>query len=366
MTVRIGIIGTGFAEKVQMPALAHVEGARVVAVAAGRRESAERAAAAFGIGRVCETWEELVGLDDVDLVVISSPPHTHAPAAIAALSAGKHVLCEKPMALDLAEAGRMVEAAGTAGRLALVDHELRFNPNRRRARALVAEGYVGRVLHVSALYRANIGRRHATFNWWFQTATGGGLLGAVGSHMIDTVRWWLGEIEEVDCRLRTFVESRPDPVTGEPRPVESDDFARFTLTTRGQATVEASLSSVATGPTAHRFEVIGTDGALVLDDERLTLTGWRNGVEEDLTEADPARGLEGLPNPLWAPSFVHFAREIVAAIEAGRTGVPEAATFGDGAATQAVLDAARRSNASGCREAIPHARAGENHAGRRE
>ena len=99
MGIRIGIIGTGFAEKVQLPALRHVEGARVVAVASGHRENAERAAAAFGIPRVCEGWEELVALDDVDLVVVSSPPHTHAPAAIAALEAGRHVLCEKPMAL---------------------------------------------------------------------------------------------------------------------------------------------------------------------------------------------------------------------------------------------------------------------------
>ena len=100
--VRIGLVGTGFAEKVQLPALRHVEGARVVAVASGHRASAERAAAAFDIPRVCDTFEELASLDEVDLVVVSSPPHTHAPAALAALAAGKHVLCEKPMALDLA------------------------------------------------------------------------------------------------------------------------------------------------------------------------------------------------------------------------------------------------------------------------
>jgi predicted dehydrogenase len=109
--VRIGLVGTGFAEKVQLPALRHVEGARVVAVASGHRASAERAAAAFGIPRVCDTFEELTSLDEVDLVVVSSPPHTHAPAALAALAAGKHVLCEKPMALDLGEAKRMAEAA---------------------------------------------------------------------------------------------------------------------------------------------------------------------------------------------------------------------------------------------------------------
>ncbi len=350
--VRIGIVGTGFAEKVQLPALRHVEGAEVVAVASGHRSSAERAAAAFGIPRVCDAVEELAALPDVDLVVISSPPHTHAPAALAALAAGKHVLCEKPMALDDAEARRMVEAAETAGRLALVDHELRFNPNRRRVKALVDGGYVGRVHHATAVYRANIGRRHSTFNWWFQKETGGGLLGAIGSHVVDTLRWWLGEIDDVDCRLRTFVEERPDPKTGDPRRVESDDFARFTLGMRHGATVEASCSTVSPGKTEHRFEVIGSEGALVLDDDALTLTGWRDGTQEDLTERDPARDLEGLPNPLWAPSFVHFAREIVAAIRDGRTDVPGAATFRDGAATQTVLDAARRSDASGCRERL--------------
>src|SRR5262245_13103952 len=130
-TVRIGIVGTGFAEKVQLPALRHVDGAKVVAVSSGHRSSAERAAAAFGIPRVCDTFEELAALDDVDLVVISSPPHTHAPAALAAIEAGKHVLCEKPMALDLAEAKRMTDAAEASGKLALIDHELRFHPNRR-------------------------------------------------------------------------------------------------------------------------------------------------------------------------------------------------------------------------------------------
>src|SRR6185369_6215167 len=119
--VRIGLVGTGFAEKVQLPALRHVDGARVVAVASGHRSSAERAAAGFGIPLVCDTFEELVALDEVDLVVISSPPHTHAPAALAALEAGKHVLCEKPMALDLGEAERMTAAAEASSRLALVD-----------------------------------------------------------------------------------------------------------------------------------------------------------------------------------------------------------------------------------------------------
>ncbi|HQR37441.1 MAG TPA: Gfo/Idh/MocA family oxidoreductase [Blastocatellia bacterium] len=344
-TIRIGIVGTGFAERVQMPGLAHVEGARLVAVSSGHRSSAERAARAFGIPNVCDDAAELASRDDVDLVIISSPPFTHASATLAALAAGKHVLCEKPMALNVGEADAMVAAADAVGVLSLIDHELRFNPTRRRARQLIAEGYVGTVRHVSAVYRANIGRRHQAFTWWYQTSTGGGLLGAVGSHVIDTCRWWLGEIADVDCTLRTFVAERPDAASGTMRRVESDDFASLRMRSASGVTIEASLSSVAPGPTEHRFEVVGSDGTLLLDDERLTLTGWRDDRTEDLTEPDPARGLPGLINALWAPSFVNLAREIVTALRDGRTTVPGAATFRDGRAVQVVLDEARASAA---------------------
>lgn len=350
--VNIGIIGTGFAEKVQLPALRHVEGARVVAVASGRRESAERAARKFDIPHVCDDYRELASMPEVDLVVISSPPHTHAPAAVAAASERKHVLCEKPTALDAYEAEAMLAAVDEAGVLALVDHELRFNPNRRRVKELMEGGYVGEVRHVATAYRSDIGRRHQDHTWWYESEKGGGLLGAIGSHVVDAVRWWLGEIDDVSCRLGTFVGERRDAATGKMRKVDVDDFARFTLGTRSGAIVEASLSSVTPGPPEAWFEIVGSEGRLMLDESRLTLTGRRDGDEEDLSVPDPAGGLDGLPNPLWAPAFVHFAREIVRALEEGRRDVPGAADFGDGLATQRVLDAARRSHAEGSRQRL--------------
>ena len=136
------------------------------------------------------------------------------------------------------------------------------------------------------------------------------------------------------------------------RAVEVDDFASFTLGLEGGAVVEASCSSVAPGRPGSWFEIVGSEGKLLLDDDRFTVAGWRDGDEEDLSVGDPARDLEGLPNPLWAPAFIHYAREIVAAIEAGRTEVPGAATFRDGARVQAVLDAARRSAERGARATV--------------
>lgn len=349
--VNIGIVGTGFAEKVQLPALRHVENARVVAITSGHRENAERAAKAFDIPRVCDNYEELAALSEVDLVVISSPPHTHAPASIAAARFGKHVLCEKPTALDAGEAEEMLAAVERAGVLALVDHELRFNPNRLRVKQLIDEGYIGDVRHITTAYRSDIGRRHQGFTWWYESAKGGGLLGALGSHVIDAIRWWLGEIETVSCQLGTFIKERPDQQTGEMRAVDVDDFSHLTLGMRSGAIVEASLSSVTPGPPATWFEIVGSEGRLMLDEVALTLTAWRDGEEQDLTIVDPSRDLKGLPNPLWAPSFVNFAREIADAIEAKRH-VPGAADFRDGLAIQRVLDAARRSHVSGARETL--------------
>src|SRR5437667_12028564 len=144
MTVRIGFIGSGFARRVQLPALAFVPGTRATAVASGRRANAELVAREFGLPHVFGDGEALARSPDVDLVVVSSTPDSHARYAIAALEAGKHVLCEKPMAIDAFEAAQMVTASEQhPDRLAWIDHELRYEPNRRRARELIRSNAIG-------------------------------------------------------------------------------------------------------------------------------------------------------------------------------------------------------------------------------
>src|SRR5215212_6009393 len=125
-TIGIGVIGTGFARTTQLPAWAACRDARVVAVASGHRENAERAAREFGIPFVADDWRGVVAREDVQLVSIVTPPFTHAEMVGAALAAGKAVLCEKPMAMSAEESALMRDAAREAGRLALIDHELRF------------------------------------------------------------------------------------------------------------------------------------------------------------------------------------------------------------------------------------------------
>src|SRR5207237_4889745 len=133
VSVRIGIIGTGFARRVQLPALQLVPGVTVTAIASGRMERAREVAAEFAIPHAFGSGEELARASDVDLVLVSSTPDCHARQAIAALEAGKHVLCEKPMALDARQAARMLEVADKSPGLARTDHAPPYAPNRPKA-----------------------------------------------------------------------------------------------------------------------------------------------------------------------------------------------------------------------------------------
>src|SRR5213083_139353 len=150
--IRIGFIGSGFARRVQLPGLAFVPGAKATAIASGDRANAEAVAREFGL-QVFTDGAELARSADVDVVVVSSTPDSHARHAIAALEAGKHVLCEKPMALDAFEAAQMLEVAERSRGLARIDHELRYEPNRRKVRQLIQLGTIGPVLHLELLLR---------------------------------------------------------------------------------------------------------------------------------------------------------------------------------------------------------------------
>jgi predicted dehydrogenase len=357
--IGVGIIGTGFARAVQLPAWAAGEGARVVAVASGRRENAERVAREFGIPVVAADWREVVAHPEVDLVSIVTPPVTHAEMAVGALEAGKAVLCEKPMAMNAAETGRMCEAARAADGLALIDHELRFLPARRRMRELIQGGGLGRVRHAKFLFRGDSrAAADRPWSWWSDERAGGGALGAIGSHAVDALQWLLGaRVSHVSASLASHVAERRDAGSGEMRRVTADDEASLLVNFEDggaaeRATGVVSLSLAEAGAPEHAVEVFGTEGAVRIDGaSRL----WRARVGQgawERVEAEEAPLAEGLRDNEWSRGFTVFAREIIAALREGRNTVEGAATFDDGHRIQLVLDAARAAHASGCRVTV--------------
>jgi predicted dehydrogenase len=348
--IGIGLIGTGFARSSQAPAFRAI-GAPITAVCSGRIENARRTAAEFGIPHVCENHEQLIARDDVSLVVVSVPPSLHHRFTLDALAAGKHVLCEKPMAMDAREAREMTDLAASRPRqLALIDHELRFNPTWRRLKELVEEDYLGELYHVTLTIAS--GFRHSAerpWNWWADRSAGGGLLGALGSHAVDALRWIFGEIEAVAGAIETVIPARKDPQTGSMRAVETDDYsaflARFAPRAGRRAQGVVLLSAVYASGGRNRLTAAGSRGTLLLEDDE-TLSGALgfNASFEDLSVKDPARDAPGIPSNIWARSFYHLAQATVAALREGKTEVPPAATFDDGLRCQQVLDAIRRAH----------------------
>jgi predicted dehydrogenase len=353
--IGVGLIGTGFARNSQAPAFSVCEGAELLAVCSGRVENAQRVAAEFNIKYACDNYEQLLALDEVSLVVVSAPPYLHHPITTAALAAGKHVICEKPMAMNAVEACEMVKLAESRpGQLSIIDHELRFNPTWRRMKELVDDGYLGDLYHINIVIAS--GFRHSAlrpWNWWSQESAGGGLLGALGSHAIDAVRWLFGEIESVCGAVDTLIHERKDPVSGEMRPNETDDYCSFMMKLiphdrgrrAGAARGVVSLSAMYASGGKNQVCAAGSHGTLVLDGEE-TLSGalGYNHSFEDLSLVDRAQEISILPNNIWARSFYHLARETVQALREDRAEIAHAATFTDGLRCQEVLDAVRRSS----------------------
>ena len=138
--VGIGIIGTGFARRVQIPAFLACDGAWIASVASGSAENAQGTADEFGVGHFTADWQETITHPEVDLVCITTPPVLHREMALFAIEHSKHVLCEKPMAMTVAEAEEMAAAVECRSVVALVDHELRFQPGRLTARKMLRNG----------------------------------------------------------------------------------------------------------------------------------------------------------------------------------------------------------------------------------
>lgn len=342
-TLRVGIIGTGFGAEVQIPAfLAHPR-VDVVAVASGTPGRAREVAGRFEIPHAFDDYRDMVAKVEMDLVSVTSPPDTHHPATLAALDRRRHVLCEKPMALNASQAAEMRHEAERRGVTNVIDHELRFNPNRRKIKQLIDEGFIGAPKHALTTV-IGTGRADATrpWTWWSDAGRGGGILGAQGSHQIDLLRYFLGDVASVCGTTETYITERPDSAGDGRRAVTADDFTSFSLRFASGAVGTVVNSAVAVHAIGPRTEVWGEEGTLVLDQERLW--GARRGESlKDITEPETLTAPPGMDySPLWGLSFIRLADHVVRAT-LDEAPVAPAATFADGVQVQRVMDAVRQS-----------------------
>lgn len=347
-TLRVGVIGTGaFAEVCHIPGLQSHPQARVVAVCGRRADHARGLADRFGIPDVHTDYRELCARPDIDAVTIVTPNRYHRDQAVAAFAGRKHVLCEKPLAMNVVEAEEMVRAAEASGCVHQVAFTFRYNFAIEELRRRLQAGEIGEPVYARVQYDSWEGLNPDWKVGWREKAgeAGGGLVFDVGSHLFDIARHVLGPIESATGFFFNLPRERLDKATGATTTVETDDLGacwfRCASGVRGQWFI-----SRVTPPFAEigYFEVIGTKGALkaalsrggvdILKSSRPGAPAW---AEQPLPPEAGDKQPHALPRMM---------RSFVDACLRGRTDPARDATFRDALAVQQGLAAMVSANAA--------------------
>lgn len=339
----VGIIGAGHIAKSHAKVWLRED--RLVAVCSRQRHKAEKIACDYGIPFVCATARQLINRNDIDIVCITTPHHLHYPLAMSAMAAGKHVFCEKPLALNVAEAQEMWEFSQQMGVKTGVQFAERTNwPSLMRLGELVHEGGLGDILYFEGSWAFDWAQSPThPMSWRFRKATAGsGALGDLGAYMIDAARWLVGEITDVYADLVTLIGQRPVvsdlydfseirrlqadgvlPPTSEFAEVENDDECALQISFASGARGAIRASRV------QRYNTVRIDGSG-------GSCKWDLGTEELLYRRQGESDFKpvSIPGRLVAKTMVS---QFVANI---RDGTDLAPTFLDGLETQRVIDAA--------------------------
>lgn len=349
--VRAAILGGGFMARVHSRAI-RANGAELVSIASSSPARSLDIAVELGGIRAARSAEEIFADPGIEVVHICTPNDTHSSLAVAALQAGKHVVCEKPLGLDHAAAVEMVHAAAAAGRVAAVPFVYRFHPMVREARSLVRAGEVGTVTNVQGSYLQDWLLDAADDNWRVDTASGGAsrAFGDIGSHLVDLLEFVTGATIAAVCAVMSTVHAERGG-----RGVDTEDLAAVLIRLSNGSVGSLLISQVAAGHANDlRFEIFGAEGSIGFAQEQpSTLTVGRRGRidvrgrDAAILSEDAAR-LCVVPagHPMgYQDAFNAFVLDTYATIRGTqRPGLP---TFADGARANQLTDAVLRSAASG-------------------
>ena len=351
MSLGVVVVGTGFGCVTHVRAL-RAAGFEIRALVGRDADKTAERAKLFDIPVALTSVDEAIALPGVDAVTVATPPHTHAPIALAAIAAGKHVLCEKPFARDTDEATRLLAAAEDAGVVHLLGCEFRFDAGQALLARCVQQGMVGQprlatfLLHVPLL----AGTSAEVPAWWADAGQGGGWLGAHGSQVLDQIRVTLGELATVSASLLD-VAGRPD--------FSAEDGFVVHFTTRSGAAGTFQSTSGDWAPPVMITRVSGTGGAAWVEGAGATVKvadeqGTRTiDVPPDLTYEQAPRLPDGLVSTMYERMISHgmdfgpytrlagVLRDRILGVELSPG--PRAGTFADGVAQMVLLDAVRRS-----------------------
>ncbi len=382
--MNVAIIGTKFMGKahsnawLNAPHFFDMNIKPVLKVACGQDEASLKAFAdRWGWEETAIDWRDVVGRTDIDIVDIAVPTYLHREIAIAAAEAGKHIFCEKPFAISVADANAMYEAADKAGIVHYLNHNYRRLPAIMLAKQLIDEGKIGRIFHWRGAYLQDwIVDPEFPLTWHLRQETAGaGPHADLNSHSIDLARFLVGDIKAVNAMMSTFIKERPLPGAGaatfsagsgaaaEMGAVTVDDASFMLAEFENGALGAFEASRFASGRKNYNyFEIYGSKGSIVFNLERLNELGLF--LRDDPAYAQGFRtiiategGQHAYVANWWPPGhtigyehgFHHAVVDFMHAIETGGTIAPN---FLDGVREMEVLAAGMRAAQSGCRVEI--------------
>ncbi|MCY4466850.1 MAG: Gfo/Idh/MocA family oxidoreductase [Chloroflexi bacterium] len=364
--IKIGLIGYGGIGRVHAAAYRAIpfhyglpaDSIQISAVATTRESTARAAADEIGCDEYSADYRDLLARDDIDAIDICTPNNSHHEIALAAAAAGKHIYCEKPLAMNESEAFEMAEAVRAAGVKAQLTFNFRFFPALTLARQLMAEGFCGRAFSFRGRYhRSSYISADKAMSWRLQREiTGGGALFDLGSHILDLLYYLLGDFAAVNATLDTLIKQRPIAAgQGETAPVEVDDIALLQARLADGTLGTVEISRMGTGATNDvLLEIFGDKGAIRFD---LAEPAWLQVY--DVREGDRVRGFRkveavgryaGQRAPDWSmpPGFMRAHAEcqyqFIRAIWDDNSPEP---SFVDGLHIQRIMAAAELSSARG-------------------
>ena len=368
--ISVGVLGHGFMGKAHSHAYQTIRHRyrdldfvpRLYAIAGSKKAETEAAALQYGFERWTTDWQALAGDDHVDAVDICLPEDMHEEACLAAIRAGKHVLCEKPLALRAEGCKRVMKAAEAKGIKAMCGFNYRFLPAVGLAKRLIATGKIGMVYCVSASYAMESGhdpQRPADEIRYLNGKAPLGTIRGIGSHLIDIVRHLCGEIAAVSAMVQTMIPVRP-LASGEPFTVCADDIALLNVELENGGIGTLKATALAPGRKNQlTFEINGSKGSLCFDLENLNVLSvylaegpaeLRGFAHVNVTERMHPFMQENWPPAHilgWESGHIHELYHFLNAIDQDRSITPTGASFEDGYRAALIAEAAAESSAEG-------------------
>lgn len=374
-TVNVALLGTKFMGKahsnafLQAPRFFDMPVAPVMKVICGSDPAGTKAAAEqFGWEEADTDWQRVVNRPDIDIVSIATPGHMHATMAIEAAKAGKHIICEKPLANSLKEAQQMLKAVEKAGVKHMCGFTYRFNPAIQTIKKMIDAGELGEIFHFRGCYLQDwIVDPEFPINWRLQKATAGsGTLGDIGSHTIDMCQYLVGDLSEVAATMQTFITERPmvagsatiaaksgHKKSAKKGKVDVDDaavvIARFK---KGNALATFEATRFAPGRrNFHGLEIYGSKGSVIWNQEDMCKFQYYSTADKDTLQGFRTVHATDPGHPYmsaWWPSahnigyehlFTHEVYDFISQLKAKKVTYP---TFADGVQDQKVLDAVEK------------------------